>query len=67
MTRDLRRREQGASSTNGLETPARPEFSTDSQLTGHSGEIEKNGQMEIEGVYFSGWRSKACLHPAQQK
>jgi hypothetical protein len=37
------------------------------QSVDHSGEIEKNDQLEIESVYFSGWRSKACLHPAQQK
>jgi len=30
-------------------------------------ESEKKRQLEIESVYFSGWRSKACLHRAQQK
>ncbi len=27
----------------------------------------KNRQVDINSVYFSGWRSKVCLHPAQQK
>jgi hypothetical protein len=27
----------------------------------------KNHQLDINGVYFSGSRSKVCLHPAQQK
>jgi len=50
-----------------LETQAKPEFSSDSDSVDHSDESEKNRQLEIERVYFSGWRSKACLHPAQQK
>lgn len=29
--------------------------------------VEKNRQVDIDSLYFSGWRSKVCLHPAQQK
>jgi len=62
-----RQREPCASRTNGLETQAKPEFSSEPESVDHSGESEKNRQLGIESVYFSGWRSKACLHPAQQK